>query len=111
MKARVAVLLLAAALPEAAFAQNERLAQLLAAVATYVESYEPQLSAMVAEEDYTQIVRRGRARGKQHTISDFLVLKLPGATNWVGFRDVYSVDGEPVREKEDRFSAILTSQA
>ena len=109
MKAGVAVLLLVAALPEAARAQDKRLAQLLAAVATYVETYEPQLSAMVAQEDYTQTVRRGPERDKQHSISDFLFLKLPGATNWVGFRDVYSVDGEPVREKEDRFSAILKS--
>ena len=83
------------------------LAKLLSAVAQYVERYEPQLSSMVAEEDYHQTIRRWREREEQRTISDFLFLKLPGSVNWVGFRDVYSVDGEPVREREDRFHEIL----
>lgn len=88
-------------------ADDERLGQLLAAVARYVESYEPQLSTMVAEEDYHQEIRRRRDGEEQRTVSDFLFLKLPGAVNWVGFRDVYSVDGEPLREPQDRFREIL----
>jgi hypothetical protein len=90
--------------------EDTRLAALLAAVGRYVESYEPLLSAMVAEEDYVQTMRRrGRDREEQQTFSDFLFLKLPGAVNWVGFRDVYSVDGEPVRQERDRFSRIVRS--
>jgi hypothetical protein len=88
-------------------ADDRELAPLLAAVARYVEAYEPQLSTMVAEEAYEQRIRRWREREEQRTIADFLFLKLPGTVNWVGFRDVYSVDGEPLREKQDRFSEIL----
>ena len=88
--------------------QRVRLEELLSAVAQYVERYEPQLSTMIAQEDYVQTVRkRSREREEQRTVSDFLFLKLPGAVNWVGFRDVYSVDGEPVREPNDRFSTII----
>lgn len=107
MRSAAAICLLALALPAAA--EDKRLTQLLAAVAAYVETYEPQLSTMVAEEDYVQKLKRWRDREEQRTVSDFLFLKLPRAVNWVGFRDVYSVDGEPVRDREDRFSAILKS--
>ena len=86
---------------------DKGLARLLAAVARYVEAYEPHLSSMIAEEDYLQKIRRWRDREEQRTVSDFLFLKLPGAVNWVGFRDVYSIDGEPVREPQDRFTEIL----
>ena len=105
---RVAAVACAVALlPAAAGPDTARLSQLLSAVAQYVESYEPQLSSMVAEEDYHQKIRRWRMHEEQRTVSDFLFLKLPGTINWVGFRDVYSVDGEPVREPEDRFHEIL----
>jgi hypothetical protein len=94
-------------IPAAVHADDPQLAKLLAAVAQYVEAYEPQLSAMVAEEEYHQKVRRGRHREEQRTVSDFLFLKLPGALHWVGFRDVYSIDGQPLRDPQDRFHEIL----
>jgi hypothetical protein len=96
-----------ALLAGAAEPDDAQLSKLLFAVAQYVERYEPQLSSMVAEEDYQQTIRRWREREEQRTISDFLFLKLPGSVNWVGFRDVYSVDGEPLRERKDRFHEIL----
>lgn len=107
MRSAAAACAIALTVVSTARADDERLAQLLAAVAQYVERYEPQLSTMVAEEDYHQIVRRWREREELRTVSDFLFLKLQGAVNWVGFRDVYSVDGEPLREPHDRFREIL----
>ena len=107
---KIVILLTAAAIGGSDPAQDARLEELLAAVARYVESYESQLSTMVAEEDYLQTVRpRGRERAEQRTRSDFLFLKVPGAVNWVGFRDVYLVDGEPVQAERDRFSRIIRS--
>ena len=104
----IPILVFAAALSTNAI-ENVRLEELLAAVARYVEGYEPQLSTMVAEEDYLQTVKRWRERDEQRTVSDFLFLKLPGAFNWVGFRDVYTVDGERVRQPDDRFRRIVQS--
>ena len=107
MRTLAAACALAMLVPGTAWADDRELAQLLAAVARYVEAYEPQLSAMIAEEDYHQKIRRGRYREEQRTTSEFLFLKLAGTVNWVGFRDVYSVDGEPIREQRDRFAEIL----
>ena len=107
MKAGTVACLLLILLPHDGAADDERLQRLLAAVGRYVQDYEPQLSAMVAEEDYRQVVRRGRYREEQRTTSEFLFLKLPGALNWVGFRDVHSVDGEPVRQERDRLGRIV----
>jgi hypothetical protein len=91
--------------------QKSRVEDLLAAVGRYVESYEPQLSMMVAEEDYLQSVGRPwrQLPLDQRTTADFLFLKLPGVLNWVGFRDVYVVDGETVRQPQDRFRTIVQS--
>jgi hypothetical protein len=107
MRGAAAACLVAAILPVTPPANDKQLTQLLTAVAHYVEGYEPQLSTMVAEEDYHQKLQRWREREEQRMVSDFLFLKLPGAVNWVGFRDVYSIDGEPLREPVDRFREIL----
>jgi hypothetical protein len=92
--------------------QTPDLTQLLRHVAAYVQRYEEQLSSMVAEESYRQTLRRrSKVRVAQTTTSDFLFLKGPDTVNWVGFRDVYTVDGQPVRQPEDRFGRLLRESA
>lgn len=71
----------------------------LAAAATYLAGYEQQVTDIVAEEAYLQEIRfENRAR---HLRSDVLVLQQPGV-GWIGFRDVFEVDGRPVRNRSQR---------
>ena len=81
----------------------------------YVTGYIKALSSIVTEERYEQRVTRQVPRGtappeKQVTsrilVSDFLLVQAPGATDWMPFRDVYSVDGVPVRDRSDRLFGL-----
>jgi len=40
-------------------------------------------------------------------ISDYLLVKVPGMEGWVPFRDVFEVDGTPVRDREDRLVKLF----
>jgi hypothetical protein len=89
------------------------LAAILAAVGAYVDQYEHDISAIVAEEEYLQVVQQGggglSAGGPTLTRrlkSDLLVMDL-GAAGWASFRDVYEVDGEPVRDREERLAKLF----
>ena len=65
----------------------------------YVLEYEPQVSRVVAREEYAQklyVDRRPGYRSRQ-LVSDFLFLRLPGRRgSWLGIRDVLQVDGVEV---------------
>lgn len=81
-------------------------------------------SSIVAEEHYVQIVtgtttlsaealESGRVNAlpseKRVLRSDVLMVTLSGAMGWVLFRDVFEVDGQRVRDREDRLLALLQS--
>jgi len=79
---------------------------------TYVVNYYSQLSAVVAEETYEQNAlsrARGQASARQgrKLRSDFLLVRLPGDDDWTPFRDVFEVDGEPVRDRDDRLRKLF----
>ena len=69
----------------------------------YVEAYERQYSALVAEEDFRQ---KGSGQNV-HLRSDFLLVKPEGSEEWTSFRDVYEVNGVPVRDREDRLRRLF----
>lgn len=69
----------------------------LMAAAKYVADYEAAISLIVAEENYRQHTD-SRVRWLK---SDVAVL-LQEPLGWVSFRDVYDVDGKPVRDRQDR---------
>jgi len=82
------------------------IADLLDRAGTYVEKYEAQFSAVVSEERYTQSVsQRGLSR-RRDLKSDVLVVNA-GVGGWMGFRDVYEVDGRPVRDHDQRLSKLF----
>lgn len=114
----------AVALPRAA-AQEDAEA-LLARVGDYVSAYMRGASSLVCEERYTQNVERQSVRvdarnsaapplapdvtrEKVVLVSDYLLVQLPGAEGWEPFRDVYSVNGRPVRERGERISRLFLS--
>jgi hypothetical protein len=89
-----------------------------------LEEYERALASVVAEEDYLQRLNRqlsvvsklGEGLGsavdysvlERRLKSDFLLVRSAAATGgWVPFRDVFEVDGEAVRDREDRLRTLF----
>jgi hypothetical protein len=84
-------------------------------VSNYVEEFQQQFGSVVAEERYEQRIRRfigatsssSNARlGETVLLSDFLLVQVPGE-GWLPFRDVFERDGDKVRDREDRLSALF----
>ena len=85
----------------------------------YVAAYVRALSSVVSEERYEQHVTRQVPRGlgwgpperqfsSRILVSDYLLVQsAPGGAEWVPFRDVYSVDGVPVRDRNDRLLKLF----
>jgi hypothetical protein len=82
---------------------------LLDRLATYLQSYEPQLSALVADEHYVQEERRrGLALSlSKSTDAEILFLRLPGSAEWYGIRDVKKVNGKAVKGAEVTLADLL----
>lgn len=91
---------------------------LLRSVAAYLTQYEQRISAVVAQEDYVQQYvatplssPTGQMLRASRTLeSDVLVLTDPNA-GWVTFRDVYQVDGRPVRDRDQRLAGLFATPA
>jgi hypothetical protein len=92
--------------------QEVPLEMLLDRLATYIETYERDLSAVVSEEHYTQEVT-GRSSlwpGSRVLRSEFLLTKsaaAEGLPEWIAFRDVFEVDGKPVQDRSDRLIQLF----
>jgi hypothetical protein len=78
-------------------AQNPTLQDLLDRATRHVVEFVDKFSNVVAEETYIQEITRPR---KKRTLrSDLALVRYPGATQWLVFRDVYEVDGKSVRDE------------
>ena len=97
----------------------------LGAAARYIEQYEQRISAIGAEEQYEQAVTatggvtvsgdplsrampstRAAGAATRKTRANIMTISL-GARGWVSFRDVFELDGRPVRDRDERLSRIL----
>jgi hypothetical protein len=90
------------------------LEHLLQRVSAYVDRYGHSLSSVVAEEDYTQWIEPKMGAdlpmsrlGRRRLRSDFLLVRLPGEAGWMPYRDVFEVDGRPVRDRQDRLVSLF----
>jgi hypothetical protein len=90
------------------------LKDVLARAAAYVERFHQQLSRIVSEETYTQTVTNTTrfsntllAQPTQRLRSDLILLKPAPAERFVELRDVFEVNGSPVRDREARLEALL----
>jgi hypothetical protein len=79
-----------------ATAQDDDLDVLLDRLVTYLETYERDLGAVIADEHYVQEERRRRLPLSRVTEAEVMFLRLPGEAEWFGIRDVKKVDGTPV---------------
>jgi hypothetical protein len=93
----------------------------------YVSDFVHRFSSIVAEEHFVQDARRvsaARAKGAnpkelagsgetihRELVSDYLLVKSPGAAEWQIFRDVFEVDGRPVRERTERLTQLFLEPA
>ena len=86
------------------------LAVLLDRAGAYVAEFHRRLSTLVGEETYVQDWKtvwtsHGKSGATDHghrvTRGDLLLIKAPGAEAWMGYRDVYDVDGTPIHDRND----------
>jgi hypothetical protein len=95
--------------------QAPSLDDVLGRAADYVADFRRQLSGIVAEETYRQeIARIARIAGTTLDVnpirrlrSDLLLVKPTDGDRHVELRDVFEVDGQPVRDREARLEKLL----
>jgi len=88
---------------------DPELQALVDATAAYLDDYLRSFTSVVAEETYEQMLTRQRDvtdRLTRRLKSDFLLVQLPGQ-GLVSFRDVFEVDGKPVRDRDDRLRRLF----
>lgn len=106
-----------AALPRAQSPDLQELDELLDRVTDYVTVYTREFIGVVAEETYRQDVstRNGvdgrgfpiEGRQSRTLRSDMLLVRAPAGDRWLQFRDVFAVDGKPVRDREERLVKLF----
>jgi hypothetical protein len=107
--------LVAMVTPPPVFADEVSLKVVMQRAGAYVSEFRRRLSSLVAEESYVQDVTpliARPARPSPPTIrrelrSDFLLVWPAGADRYVEFRDVFEVDGKPVRDRQERLTALF----
>lgn len=88
--------------------QAATLEQILQRAASHVARFAVAMSSVVAQEDYLQVVLGpAGSADTRRTRADTIVLDAGGVGSWVPYRDVFEVDGKPVRDREERLSRLL----
>jgi len=115
----VPVLMAATAVSAAGGRQTPELDAVLDKAAEYVSAYTRDFVGVVADETYRQEVRGGRtgtdlrgfpidAPGQTRDLkSDVRLVRAPDGDRWMQFRDVFEVDGKPVRDRADRLTKLF----
>lgn len=113
MRRLAASVVIACAAAHPAAAQEPSLATVLQRAGAYVARVEQAVSGIVAEERYHQdwtVLPRGMSADEQRhrdLVSDLLIVKLEKAGLWLQFRDVFDVDGAPVRDRDERLMKLF----
>ena len=82
---------------------------MLARVGDYVARYERELSSIVAEEHYVQDGDPSDRPFLTHLEikSDLFLVRAAGTEGYVPYRDVFEVDGQPVRDRGERLLKLF----
>jgi VWFA-related protein len=98
--------------------QEPSLLVVMERVGAYATTFHQQFSNIVAEEQYEQDITRinlppNRFLTDSHRElrSDILLVQAAGTDRYVEFRDVYEVNGKPVRDRQDRLTALFLDPA
>ncbi len=82
---------------------------LLDRAAQYTVDTLPRLSNIVAEERSVQ--RMTVPRASRELVSDYLLVQLKETGDWYAFRDVFQVDGKPVRDRDQRVMRLFLDES
>jgi hypothetical protein len=90
-------------------AQEPTLESVLSKARAYVAEFQRTLAGIVAQERYVQNVDSASPIPVRHRelTSDLLLVRPVGADRWVQFRDVFDVDGKPVRDRNERLAKLF----
>jgi hypothetical protein len=95
--------IVAATAPRVRAEQATDVEPLLRLAGGYVARYERSLSAVVAQEDYQQFLMTPQMAGRVGALNRktraYLLVYDAGPLGWLSFRDVFEVDGRPVRAR------------
>ncbi len=85
--------------------------ELVTRAGRYVVEYGEKLSLVVGLERYTQSLREaGAATAQTRTlVSEYALVRV--TDDWMGFRDVFEVDGVAVRDRQDRLVTLLIGRS
>lgn len=107
--------------PGVSWGQEPSLAEVLARTTDYVNMLHKHLQGVVAEERYEQrssSLDTGVVGGfrtyinERRTLrSDYLLVQPEGSERYYGFRDVYEVDGRPIRDREERLTQLFLNDS
>jgi hypothetical protein len=110
--------LLIVGLAGSASGQEPPLATVLQRAGAYVAGVERAVSGIVAEERYSQrwiALPRGwpltEDQRQRELTSDLLIVNQEAAGLWMQFRDVFEVDGAPVRDRDERLMKLFLEPA
>ena len=84
----------------------------------YIEHFHAAFASMIADEEYKQEVFRNVSTApnrisvrmpirRRRLTSEFVLVFVPKTRTWVGFRDVISVDGRRVHDRDERLARLL----
>ena len=85
------------------------LATVLEKAGDYVVRFGETFRDVVVEETYLQW--RTNAGAPRRSKADLLYVSIPGAISWTCFRDVFEVNGQPVREHESRLEKLFLAES
>lgn len=111
--ARTVLLILLTGLARSASssAQEPTIADVLERAATYVADFNRELSGIVSEERYVQTWTRAKGvppdPSRRELVSDLMLVKPDRSTAWVQYRDVFEVDGTPIRDRGERLTELF----
>jgi hypothetical protein len=91
--------------PAVTSAQEPTAEDVLLKAGEYLDQFRRDVAGVVLEEDYMQEAR-ARVPTARRLRSDLAVI-LNDTHGWVEFRDVFEVDGKPVRDRQDRIVALF----
>jgi hypothetical protein len=103
-----AAVCLATCLGAGAVAQSPpSLEQVLSRASLYVDAFIAEAGAIVAEEDYMQRASSAASSTTTRRLKSDMAIVFGGEAGWAAFRDVFEVDGQPVRDRDDRLARLF----
>src|SRR5262245_2070615 len=94
--------------------REPRLKDVISRLDAYLAAYEAELTTLIAEEQYEQWIQLGNdgtAASRRRLTSDFGFMRLPGRREWLGLRDTFAVDDEPIPDRQGRLERLLSEKS